>query len=292
MKKKVLLLILTLTSCAHDKINEIKQENQVTQVTQENPDKLESTGIVTLFDTPKTINEAVHSPFRTPLLKERDVYRHPIDTLTFFSIKPTMKVLEISQESPWYFEILAPFLNDNGLYIMANQMGTNSDLGLSHFNEWSKKHSEISKNIKNTAFNLLDPNFKLDEDSSVDAVLTFRNVHKWMESGVEDLVFEAFFKVLKNGGILGVVEHRALKDSTESSPAAGYIRELDVIRMAKKAGFKYYGKSEVNSNPKDTKDYKKGVWSLPPTLVNGRNDREKFTAIGESDRMTLKFTKP
>ena len=295
MTKIFLLLILTLTSCTHNKVNELNQLNQMNQMNQDNqefPEKLENTGVVTLFDTPKTINEAVNSPFRTPLFKERDIYRHPIDTLTFFNIKPTMKVLEVALESPWYFEILGPFLNDNGLFIMANQIGSSSAFELNDFNEWSKKYFEISKNIKNSTFNLLDPNFKLGEDSSVDAVLTFRNVHKWMEVGVEDRVFEAFFKVLNSGGILGVVEHRAPKDSTDSSAKTGYVRELDVIRIAKKAGFKYYGKSEVNSNPKDTKDYENGVWSLPPTLVNKRKDREKYTTIGESDRMTLKFIKP
>ncbi len=304
VKKLFVVLLLTLMSCTNIKVLKEKQVAPQLLEVQENsvrPEILESSESpvrpevfesadnppdVTLFDIPKNIHEAVNSSFRTPLFKERDVYRHPIDTLTFFNIKPSMRVLEVTIESPWYYEILAPYLSTNGQYIMTNQAGE----GI--MAEWSRLHPEIGNKIKKVNFNLSDPNLKLDEDSSVDAVLTFRSVHKWMESGVEDNVFEAFYNVLKKGGILGIVEHRAPRDSLAKSAKTGYVRELDVIKMAKRAGFKYFGKSEVNGNPKDTKDYPKGVWSLPPYFANQDKDREKYLEIGESDRMTLKFIKP
>lgn len=279
MKKLFLLSLLALASCAHN--NEIVEKSQ------------EAVPVVAeAFDTPKTINEAVNSPFRTPLFKERDIYRHPGDTLTFFGIKPTMKVLEVTPGTGWYSEILAPFLNDRGQYVMANHAANSPAPKSNHFAEWSKRFPDIAKNIASTIFDLSNPNLELGEESSMDAVLTFRNVHNWMASEKEDVAFNAFFKVLKKGGILGVVEHRAPNDRTDPKAPTGYVREGDVIKMARKAGFKYLGKSEVNSNPKDTKDYEKGVWSLPPTLTNKDKDRERYLAIGESDRMTLKFTKP
>jgi predicted methyltransferase len=245
-----------------------------------------------VFDTPKTLNEAVNSSYRTPLFKERDTYRHPEDTLTFFKIKPMMKVLEVTPATGWYAEILAPFLHDKGQYVMANHPANSPAPKSNHFAEWSKKHPEIAGNIKSTIFDLSNPNLELGEELSMDAVLTFRNVHNWMAAGKEDVAFSAFYKVLKKGGILGVVEHRALKDSADLKASKGYVKESDVIEMARNAGFKYLGKSEVNMNSKDTKDYEKGVWSLPPTLTNKDQDREKYIAIGESDRMTLKFIKP
>lgn len=277
MKKIFLLSLLALASCAHN--NEIAEKSQEPVVAES-------------FDTPKTINEAVNSPFRTPLFKERDIYRHPEDTLTFFGIRPTMKVLEVTPGTGWYSEILAPFLNDRGQYAMANHSANSPAPKSNHFVEWSKKHPEIAKNIGSTIFDLSNPNLELGEESSMDAVLTFRNVHNWMAAEKEDVAFAAFFKVLKKGGILGVVEHRAPNNRTDPKAPTGYVREGDVIKMARKAGFKYLGKSEVNSNPKDTKDYEKGVWSLPPTLANKGKDRERYMAIGESDRMTLKFAKP
>ena len=286
MKKIFLLLLLALGACAHNTKFEV---DNVKNVKDEKP---EEDLVVTVFDTPKTINEAVHSPFRTPLFKERDIYRHPIDTLTFFNIKPTMNVLEVTPVTPWYSEILGPFLNDRGQYIMATQRHKISTFESNNFIEWSKRHPEIAKNMKSTTFDLLDPVQGLGEDSSVDAVLTFRNIHEWIASGNEDLMFKAFFKVLKQSGILGVVEHRAPKEQEGSKAALGYVREADVIKIAKKAGFKYLGRSEVNGNPKDTKDYEKGVWSLPPKFANKDKDREKYMEIGESDRMTLKFIKP
>lgn len=289
MKQLIFLTLITIFSCAHQ--NQIPNEspnesqNTISKVAEEI-----STPVV--YETPKTIDEAVASPYRTLLFKERDIYRHPGDTLTFFGVKPSMKVLEITPGTGWYTEILAPFLNDKGQYLMAvNPAGSPVSVS-GHIAEWSKKYPDIAKNIRVTIFDLSNPNLELAEDSSLDMVVTFRNVHNWMAKENEDVAFKAFFKVLKKGGILGIVEHRAPADRVDPKAATGYVREGDVIRMAKKAGFKYLGRSEVNSNPNDTKDYEKGVWTLPPTLTLKEKDREKYMAIGESDRMTLKFSKP
>ena len=129
--------------------------------------------------------------------------------------------------------------------------------------------------------------------SSVDRVLTFRNVHNWIKRDQAEEVFKAMFQALKPGGILGVVEHRnSAKQSQDPKTESGYVAEDYVIALAKKAGFKLQGKSELNANPKDTKNHPEGVWTLPPTLRLKDQDREKYLAIGESDRMTLKFLKP
>lgn len=161
-----------------------------------------------------------------------------------------------------------------------------------HLVEWSQKYPDIAKNMKSTIFDLNNPNLELGEEGSLDMVVTFRNVHNWMANDNEDVAFKAFFRVLKKGGTLGVVEHRAPNNRVDPKASSGYVREIDVIKMAKKAGFKYLGKSEVNSNPLDTKDYEKGVWTLPPTFALKQTDREKYEKIGESSRMTLKFSKP
>lgn len=285
MKQLIFLTLITMSSCSHQGQNQNQNQSVTVKPSEEVIDPA-------TYETPKTIDDAVASPYRTPLFKERDIYRHPGDTLTFFGVKSSMKVLEITPGTGWYTEILAPFLNDKGQYLMAVNPAGSPAPASGHIAEWSKKYPDIAKNIKVTTFDLANPNLELAKDSSLDMVVTFRNVHNWMAKENEDVAFKAFFKVLKKGGILGVVEHRAPADRIDPKASTGYVRENDVIRMAKKAGFKYLGKSEVNSNPKDTKDYEKGVWTLPPTLVLKDQDREKYLAIGESDRMTLKFSRP
>ncbi len=279
MKYLLPLSLIVLSSCAHQ---------GATTTTTNSPIVSESV-TPEVYETPKTIDQAVASSYRTTKFKERDIYRHPSDTLTFFGVKSSMKVLEITPGTGWYTEILAPFLNDKGQYVMATHSAGSAAPRTNHIAEWSKKFPEIAKNIKVTTFNLSNPNMELGEEGSLDMVVTFRNVHNWMAQGLEDVAFKAFGKVLKKGGILGVVEHRAPADRSDPKAPTGYVRESDVIKMAKAAGFKYAGKSEVNSNPLDTKDYDKGVWTLPPTFALKDKDREKYVAIGESDRMTLKF---
>lgn len=280
MKYLILISLIALSSCSHLKSSSEAPKNTEEILIPEN------------YPNPKTIEEAVNSPFRTKTFKDRDAHRHPFDTLTFFGVKSTMKVLEITPGTGWYTQILAPFLSDKGHYVMAVNAPNSPAPKSSHINDWSKVHPEVAKNIVTTIFNPKDAPEALGAPSSMNMVLTFRNVHNWMAVGNEDAAFKSFYAVLKKGGILGVVEHRAPESWNDPKATKGYVRESDVIKMARKAGFKYLGKSEVNSNPKDTKDYPDGVWTLPPTYTLKDKDREKYQSIGESDRMTLKFSKP
>lgn len=239
---------------------------------------------------PQTIEEAVSSPYRTETNKSRDKYRNPVKTLEFFGVKPNMTVVEIAPGAGWYMEILAPLLADNGKYIMATVTG---DKPYQIANEasieaWKKKYPEVSKNMETALF---APPSKINfpKKGSADMVLTFRNVHNWMTVNGEKAAFKAFYEVLKPGGILGVVEHRARGAKTDAK--SGYVTQKDVIRMATRAGFRLVATSEINANPKDTTKHPSGVWTLPPSLRLGDKDRAKYEAIGESDRMTLKFIK-
>jgi len=243
---------------------------------------------------PTTVEQAVNeNPYRTPENKVRDQARHPIETLKFFGLQPEMTVVEISPGAGWYMEILAPYLQEKGLYIAAAPpVGDNAYL--KRFKEstdaWLARHPQIKNKAQ---FTSLDP--KADADiappGTADMVVTFRNVHNWMKTNDEQAVFNSFFKALKPGGTLGVVEHRA-PTKGKADGSSGYVKETDVIRMAQKAGFRLVAKSEINANPKDTKDHPKGVWTLPPAFALGEQDKAKYLAIGESDRMTLKFVKP
>lgn len=236
---------------------------------------------------PATIEEAVNSNFRTPENQKRDVYRHPIETLTFFGLKPEMSVIEIWPSGGWYTEILAPYLSSKGTYIIADP-ATDPKGYTNPRKEWFENNPSV-RSLSVT----FQPgeNIALGTDNSVDMVLTFRNVHNWLPATNQQAAFDSFFKVLKPGGVLGVVEHRA-STKVKFDPESGYVKEKDVIKMAKKAGFILVAKSEINANPKDKANYPDGVWTLPPRLKLGEVDKEKYLAIGESDRMTLKFAKP
>lgn len=277
MKYLVLISLTLLTSCARFKTAESKP-----------------IAALVVLKIPQTIDEAVVSDYRTSTFKARDIYRHPAETLKFFDLKPNMKVIEISPANGWYMEIIAPFVSEHGLYIMGAPAASNDLIKKqeSALITWSKKHPEIAAKMAVATFNL-PADAKLAEPNSVDMVVTFRNVHNWMAKNNEKIAFKSFYKVLKKGGILGLVEHRAPeKNKKDPLAKSGYVRESDVIKMAKAAGFRLVAKSEINANQKDKKDYPDGVWTLPPTLKLKEKDREKYLAIGESDRMTLKFVKP
>jgi predicted methyltransferase len=247
------------------------------------------------------LSALVKHSFRSAEDKARDQYRRPVETLTFFGIQPTMSVLEIWPARGWYTEILAPYLKEQGKLSIANfrvDDGTMQDDRKIFWSRISKnlsqrilKHQEHFGQVQQTEF---DPPayMYLGSSRQYDMVLSFRNAHIWNEQGYLLDVFRSVFDVLKPGGVFGIVEHRASRVSEISSSAVeGYLDESYIIAVAEQAGFVLAAKSEINANPKDTKDYPKGVYALPPTLAMGTVDREKYLAIGESDRMTLKFVK-
>jgi len=242
------------------------------------------------------IQQAINGDHRSELNKSRDQYRHPLQTLTFFEVEPSMTVVEIwPGGTGWYTEILAPLLKENGTFYAAHY---SAHSGIPYFTKnLNKFNNKINANPEvygKTIVSTLQPpkSIKIAPNNSVDRVLTFRNVHNWMKNGQAEIIFKAMFDVLKVGGILGVVEHRALAGSTQDPKAlSGYVTEAYVIDLAEKAGFTLVAKSEINANPKDTTLHPKGVWTLPPSLRLKQQDREKYLAIGESDRMTLKFVK-
>ncbi len=232
---------------------------------------------------------------RTPKYVKRDPYRHPLETLMFLGIKPNMTVVEIWPGGGWYTEILAPFLKDKGKFYAAHRNRDTDNKRLLKFiaRYDAKLAARPAQYSKVTVTQLSRKKGDIAPAGSADMVLTFRNLHNWMKHGFDAHVFEAMFEALKPGGILGVVEHRADPEEFPDPQAlSGYVHEEQVLEMAAAAGFKFVGKSEVNANPKDTRDHPKGVWTLPPSYRLKEKDREKYQAIGESDRMTMKFMKP
>ena len=232
---------------------------------------------------------------RSQANKDRDQWRHPVETLEFFGITPGMTVVEIWPGGGWYSEVLGPLLNANGHYIAAgtdpNNTSPNGLAGIQRFKDKLAARPDLYSATQVTGFGPKALDFV--PAGSVDAVLTFRNVHNWMGGGWAENAFKAMFTALKPGGTLGVVEHRANKDKPQDPKAPdGYVREDYVIKLATDAGFKLVASSEINTNPRDTKDHPEGVWTLPPTLALKDQQQDKYLAIGESDRMTLRFVKP
>ena len=244
------------------------------------------------------LQAAIAGAHRTPSNVARDVWRHPYETLTFFGIQRTMTVVEISPGGGWYTEILAPYLRNSGKLILAGD-DPESDKAYARrgAERMGKKLAAQPEIYDKTSVAVFAPPAKLSyaPAGSADMVLTFRNVHNWAAGGdaVTLAAFKSAFDALKSGGIFGVVDHR-LPDAQPLDPkyGSGYVHTTQVIQWAKNAGFKLVGQSEVNANPKDTADHENGVWALPPTYANKDKDRARFEAIGESDRMTLKFIKP
>lgn len=241
------------------------------------------------------LEAAVAAPNRTPANKARDVYRHPAGTLAFFGIKPTDTVVEIWPGGGWYTEILAPYLAEKGQLIVASPAGKPSE-GI------AKKldaDPAVYGKVQRANFPTLLGGTGV-APGTVDAVLTFRNVHNWRggyltpdKQDYSAAAFKEMFAMLKPGGVLGIEDHRLPeKADTAREKTSGYMKVSTVRRLAEEAGFKFAGSSEVNANKKDTADWPDGVWTLPPTYAKGETDRAKYQAIGESDRMTLKFVKP
>jgi predicted methyltransferase len=232
---------------------------------------------------------------RTPKYAVRDKYRHPLETLKFFGVRPNMSVVEIWPGGGWYTEILAPYLKGSGKYYAAHRNRDTKDARILKFIQRydAKLASRPDLFSEVVVTELSRTKSAIAPPGSADLVLTFRNIHNWMKFGFETQIFEAMFTALKPGGIMGVVEHRADPEEFPDPQAlSGYVHEEQVIEMAENAGFKFVEKSEINANPADKRDHPKGVWTLPPSLRLKDKDREKYLAIGESDRMTLKFVKP
>lgn len=242
------------------------------------------------------LQAAVAAPTRTEKNRARDVYRHPYETLSFFGIEPDDTVVEIWPGGGWYTEILAPYLaSGGGRLILATPDG-----GFGGVSKLREANPALYGNLTAITFPAFDAGAARLPDGTADAVLTFRNVHNWRmgyrREDKADYSAEAFrqiYAMLKPGGVLGIVDHRLPETaSDEREKNSGYIKESTVKRLAEQAGFQLVAESAVNANPKDTADWPDGVWTLPPTLALKDQDRDKYLAIGESDRMTLKFVKP
>ena len=227
--------------------------------------------------------------------RARDAYRHPKQTLLFFGIRPEMRVLEVWPEPGWYTEILAPLLRDKGKYyaalIAADPSSPYNTKRLAAYREKLTAHPELYDRVQ--VVSLPTDGGDVVPAGSLDMVVTFRNLHNWLADGHASQVFATLYKALKPGGVLGIVEHRG-NPAVPQDPRAksGYVNEDYAIRLIEAQGFRLVAKSQVNSNPRDTKDYEQGVWTLPPSYRLGDKDHDKYAAIGESDRFTMRFVKP
>jgi predicted methyltransferase len=240
---------------------------------------------------------AIAAPSRTAANVARDRYRHPLETLSFFGVRPNDTVVEIWPGGGWYTEILAPYLRQGGGIYYAAAMNANQLAGVRRLVE---ANPELYGGIRLATFPSFEASDTRVPDGSADVVLTFRNVHNWrmgyQRPDRQDYSAEAFgqmFRMLRPGGTLGVVDHRLPESAdAERERSSGYIKVSTVRRLAEAAGFRFVAASEVNANPADTADWPNGVWTLPPALRLGEQDRARYLAIGESDRMTLRFVKP
>jgi predicted methyltransferase len=242
------------------------------------------------------LHALIDGPQRAAKNVARDQYRHPFEVLIFFGIGDGATVVEIDPGGAGYWtEILAPYLKDHGRYIAANGPKDSPSEEVQRGNAaFAAKVAADPENYAKVEVSEFSPG-RVDPTlpGTADFVLTFRNIHNWMADGTAEAAFDAFFKALKPGGVLGVEEHRGRADQPQDPLAkSGYVRQDYAIALAEAAGFKLLGASEVNANPKDTKDYPAGVWTLPPTFRLKDQDHDKYAAIGESDRFVLKFVKP
>lgn len=240
--------------------------------------------------------QIINSESRAMYNKNRDRYRHPYETLKFLGIKPTMTIAEIwPGGDAYYAESVGQYVALDGQYIAvvpslhptsASAIRNNERLAYRFDNFEDLFESPITTDMSKGDYDFA-------QASSLDMVLTFRNYHNWLQGGYAEEVLAAFMKALKPGGRLGIIEHRLDGSPHENMGEwGGYMAQSHLIELVEAAGFKLVATSEVNANPKDTKDHPAGVWSLPPTLRLGEKDREKYMAIGESDRMTILFEKP
>jgi predicted methyltransferase len=247
-------------------------------------------------DTSGKLESVLAGDHRAPENSQRDKYRHPLETLNFFSVTPDSTVVEIWPGSGWYTEILAPYLRDDGRYIAAG-FDPESEIefirmAAGRYQAKLDANPELYDQVETA---VLMPPDKLDfvEPESIDVILTFRSLHNWMPRASQDMMLGAMYRALKPGGVLGVVEHRgnpAIPQNPEAN--TGYVNQDYAVEMIEKAGFVLNGSSQINANPADSKDHPEGVWTLPPTLRLKEDRRDEWLEIGESDRFTLRFIKP
>jgi len=242
------------------------------------------------------LQAAIAAPTRTPANVARDRYRHPRETLAFFGVRPSNTVVEIWPGGGWYTEILAPYVLGGGGTYHAAAMGADGNNAVRRL---MAANARLYGGIRLAAFPVWDAAETRVPDGSADVVLTFRNVHNWQmgyQRGNQPYSVEAFrqmYAMLRPGGTLGVVDHRLPENADRTRErTSGYVKVSTVRRLAEAAGFRLVAASEINANPRDTADWPRGVWTLPPALRLGAQDRERYLAIGESDRMTLRFVKP
>ena len=256
-------------------------------------------GVTATYASADAISDAAMSDIRSEKAKARDEYRHAQQTLRFFGLKPDMTVVEVSPGGGWYADILYSVVKEEGKYVAAHFYV--DDSSSDYYKKSVKGFKEKTKpgmKYEGAEVTAFDPMKALDiaKAGSADMVLTFRNVHNWYmghgEEGINN-AFGAFFKALKPGGVLGVVEHELPESAdVEAMKKSGYMKRSYIVAAAEKAGFVLEASSDVNANPMDTADHPRGVWTLPPRLALEEQDRDKYLAIGESNRMTLKFKKP
>lgn len=238
---------------------------------------------------------ALEGEHRSDANRARDAHRHPRATLSFFGLKPDMTVLEVSPGGGWYTEVLAPLLSGHGKLVAGHGSPNGSAYGRRSLGRYLQKLGENNEIYAGVDVRVMQPpQAPLNVDpQSVDMALVFRNVHSWLRAGTADAALADIYRALKPGGTLGIVQHRAADGVTlDEMKRKAYVPESKVIALAESAGFVLTDRSEINANAKDTKDYPRGVWTLPPSFTEGDKNRAKYTAIGESDRMTLRFTKP
>ena len=240
------------------------------------------------------LQAAVANAGRSPNYVKRDAYRHPLEELEFFGLRPDMTVVEISPGGGYWTEILAPYLKPAGTYYAAVPPPKDPEApapGRDRFRAKLAADPGIYGKVKVTELGL--DHYEVAPPASADLIVTFRNLHNWINAGYAPAALQGFYRALKPGGILGIEDHRARDDLPQDPKAeSGYVRQDYTIELVKKAGFEFVGSSEINANPRDTKDWPEGVWTLPPTLALKDKDRDKYIAIGEADNYVLKFRKP
>jgi predicted methyltransferase len=296
MKTRTLLptlALLSLAACTHAPPGPVAKLTTAAPLAAWAPPKTDDATLAKL-------KGAVADPSRPAAESARDVYRHPVETLAFFGLRDTMTVVELAPGGGWYSAVLAPVLKDKGHWVVTNgdphgDPEKESTKNAIAFLERLQKSPQVFGANPEVHVMKAPDTIDLGAPGSADMVVTFRNVHGWLRDDGKpfDAVLAAAFKVLKPGGVLGIEEHRATAGADwHDAPKTGYVPVDYVKDAAKRAGFAFVDESEVNANPKDTKDYPGGVWALPPTFTNKDADHDKYAAIGESDRMTLRFAKP